>query len=336
MPGLESLSFGAPWILAALAALPIIYWLLRVTPPPPRRITFPPLRFLLGLKSPEETPARTPLWLLLLRLIAAAIVIAALAEPVLNAAPAATNSGPLVLFVDNGWTAAPEWAARQAAMTQALNTATRDARPVVIVATADAQNITPPLLDAGKALKSAEEIVPRAWLPDRKAALARLTAVHFKSAPQILWLSDSLDYNGGKEIADGLAHIGALSIFADSELKTPLALRPPESGAGGFKLTIVRANSGAAREGHVNALDAHGTPLGEAPFRFAPNAALAQAEINLPLELRNEAARIAIAGQDSAGATQLLDARFRRRPVGIVSGGTADIEQPLLSDIFYI
>ena len=70
MPGLESLSFGAPWILAALAALPVIYWLLRVTPPPPRRVTFPPLRFLLGLKSPEETPSRTPLWLLLRNVIA--------------------------------------------------------------------------------------------------------------------------------------------------------------------------------------------------------------------------------------------------------------------------
>ena len=121
MPDLASLSFGAPWILAALAALPVIFWLLRVTPPPPRRIIFPPVRFLSGLKSPEETPARTPLWLLLLRLLAAAIVIAAMAEPVLNAAPPTAGPGPLVLFVDNGWTAAHQWLARQAAMTQALN-----------------------------------------------------------------------------------------------------------------------------------------------------------------------------------------------------------------------
>jgi len=336
VPGFESLSFGAPWILTALAALPIIYWLLRVTPPPPRRITFPPLRFLLGLKSPEETPARTPLWLLLLRLVAAAIIIAALAEPVLNAAPATTSSGPLVLFVDNGWTSAAQWSARQAAMTQALNTASRDGRAVVIVTTADKPKATPALLDAGKALKSADELAPRTWLPDRSAALARLASVKFPARPQIFWLSDGLDHGDAKATADGLARIGALFVFADADLKTPLALRPPESIAGGFKVTVMRGDAGPARDGRVIALDGHGTPLGDAAFRFAKGTQTATAQLTLPLELRNEAVRLAIAAQDSAGAVQLLDARFRRRPVGIVSGGSADVEQPLLSDIFYI
>lgn len=78
---LSGLSFGAPWILAGLAILPAIYWLLRVTPPAPRRVVFPPLRLLLGLEAPQETPARTPLWLLALRLLAVALVIAALAAP---------------------------------------------------------------------------------------------------------------------------------------------------------------------------------------------------------------------------------------------------------------
>jgi len=56
---LGQLSFGAPWILAALVLLPAIWFLLRVTPPLPRRVVFPPLRLLLGLKDTEETP-RTP------------------------------------------------------------------------------------------------------------------------------------------------------------------------------------------------------------------------------------------------------------------------------------
>jgi len=60
---LSTLSFGAPWVLLALIALPAIWLLLRVTPPAPKRVVFPPLRLLLGLKDSEETPARTPLWL---------------------------------------------------------------------------------------------------------------------------------------------------------------------------------------------------------------------------------------------------------------------------------
>ncbi len=57
---LAGLSFGAPFILGALIVLPAVWWLLRVTPPLPRRIVFPPLRLLLGLSGKEETPARTP------------------------------------------------------------------------------------------------------------------------------------------------------------------------------------------------------------------------------------------------------------------------------------
>ena len=68
------MSFGAPWVLAALAALPVLWWLLKVTPPQPRRIAFPPIRLLLGLKDEEQTPAHTPWWLLLLRLMAAGLL----------------------------------------------------------------------------------------------------------------------------------------------------------------------------------------------------------------------------------------------------------------------
>ena len=57
MSWFTSLSFGAPWVLAGLAVLPVIFWLLRVTPPAPTRVVFPPLRLLLGLPAKEETPA---------------------------------------------------------------------------------------------------------------------------------------------------------------------------------------------------------------------------------------------------------------------------------------
>ena len=47
---------------------------LRLTPPAPRRVRFPALRLLKDLPQQEETPARTPPWLLLLRLLLAACV----------------------------------------------------------------------------------------------------------------------------------------------------------------------------------------------------------------------------------------------------------------------
>ena len=54
------------------------------------------------------------------------------------------------------------------------------------------------------------------------------------------------------------------------------------------------------------------------------------------MELRNDIARLEIVSEHSAGAVQLLDKRWRRRTVGIMTGSTADTAQPLLASNFYL
>ena len=66
------LSFAEPLLLLGLVSLPVLWWLLRVMPPRPRRVEFPPTRLLFDIAPKEETPSRTPWWLTLLRLAAAA------------------------------------------------------------------------------------------------------------------------------------------------------------------------------------------------------------------------------------------------------------------------
>ena len=69
------LAFAAPAVLLALLGLVALYFLLRVTPPSPRRTLFPPLRLLIGLDPKETTPARTPWPILALRLAIGALII---------------------------------------------------------------------------------------------------------------------------------------------------------------------------------------------------------------------------------------------------------------------
>src|ERR1051325_11292789 len=136
MLALGSLAFASPWLLAALAALPVIWWLLRVTPPAPRRIVFPAIRLLLGLTPREETPARTPWWLILLRTVLAALVVLALAHPLLNPQTRLAGSGPIALVIDDGWAAAPDWRPRPTAALDVLAEAEREDRQIILVTTA--------------------------------------------------------------------------------------------------------------------------------------------------------------------------------------------------------
>ena len=88
--------------------------------------------------------------------------------------------------------------------------------------------------------------------------------------------------------------------------------------------------------GVVRAIDPKGSPIGEARYTFAPQDRETEAAFDLPVELRNDIARLEISGERSAGAVQLLDKRWRRRAIGIVSGSTNDTAQPLLASTFYL
>ncbi|MGH7093926.1 MAG: BatA domain-containing protein, partial [Stellaceae bacterium] len=136
MLALGSLAFASPWLLTALAALPAVWWLLRVTPPAPRRVPFPAIRLLIGLRPREETPARTPWWLILLRTVVAALIILALAHPLMNPRSQLPGSGTLILAIDDGWAAARDWQQRQTAALDVLAEAGRENRPVVLLTTA--------------------------------------------------------------------------------------------------------------------------------------------------------------------------------------------------------
>ena len=116
---------------------------------------------------------------------------------------------------------------------------------------------------------------------------------------------------------------------------TALGLAGVDNLAGALQARVLRADLSARPTGVLRALDAKGLTIGETPFDFGGGRD-ATAKFDLPIELRNDVARIAIADERSAGAVALLDDRSRRRRVAIASGASADIAQPLLSPTYYL
>jgi hypothetical protein len=331
LPALFSqLSFGAPWVLAGLLALPVLWWLLKVTPPQPRRIAFPPLRLLLGLRNEEQTPAHTPWWLLLLRLLAAGLLIAALSDPLLGRAPQVSGGGPVVLVIDNGWTAAKNWGERQSVIADLLRGAGN--RPVAIMPTAASAPVT--LLDAGAAEREVRELNPMSWPGDRMAVAASLGRARFAVRPQIFWLSDGIEDGSGRPFRDALARLGSVRIFAPQS--AALGLLPPVRDGTGFQVTAIAPGAGSANQAVVAAIGRNGETLSDTNVIFKSGDAHGRGHIAMPLEIRNQTARLEIRGEDSAGAVQLLDSGGTERRAGIVSASTSENEQPLLSDVYYL
>jgi Domain of unknown function (DUF4159)/Aerotolerance regulator N-terminal len=324
------LSFGTPLILAALLVLPLLWWLLRVTPPLPRRTPFPPLRLLRGLEDEEQTPAATPWWLLLLRLLAAALLIVALADPLLGRSPKLATAGPLVLVVDNGWTAARDWDSRQELIADLLHSA--QGRPVAIIPTAGAAPTG--LLNEGEAARLAKELKPMPWPGDRAAAAAALGRFNFAAAPALYWLSDGIEDSKSKLLQDALHRYGGAQLFAPARL--PLGLLPVTRDASGFAMTAIRGDASAPLEVEAGAIGARGETLAATRLRFKRGELRAHGHIALPMEVRNATTRLSLTGEDSAGAVQLLDRGAAQRSAGIVSESASGEGQPLLSDVYYL
>jgi hypothetical protein len=332
------LSFAEPFLLLGLLSLPVLWWLLRVMPPRPRRIEFPPTRLLFDIAPKEETPSRTPWWLTALRLLAAALVIVAAAGPIWNPQTgAAGSSSPLVILLDDGWSAAASWDARIKAADELIANADSNRRGVALVPLSEpARDIT--LMPSGTARVALRQLAPKPYSIERVETLPAIE--RFLKATgdcEIAWLTDGVDTGRGPEFLEALSKtLGdrALTIF-EGGTPPPLALVAAENAAAKMTVKVLRADGGIAA-GIVRAIDAKGSPIGEARYTFAPQARETEAAFDLPVELRNDIARLEISGERSAGAVQLLDKRWRRRAIGIVSGSTNDTAQPLLASTFYL
>lgn len=344
MVTLGAISFVFPWVLTALAVLPLVWLLLRVTPPAARRLSFPAIRLLFGLTSPERSSARTPWWLLLLRLACIGLIIVALAEPVMNLRQAMRQS-PLVVLVDDGWAAAAQWTQRQTALVRALEGAARDNRPVMMITTAPAQTATPAALSytpAAEALNVARGLSAKPWSTDRTSVFERLKAATLRPPTEAIWIADGVASTADDDIAEYLQRLGRLTILTAPQQNGPYVLGPadrvPEGDENVIEVTVRRPAASVESPVVVGVLaqDSAGRTVARAEANFEDGASVTTARFTVPTTLGNRMARLAIDGMGGAAGTYLLDDRWTRRPVGVVSDNPDGIITPLLEDGFYV
>ncbi len=342
MPGLAgSLSFAAPWMLAGLAALPVIWWLLRLTPPRPESVTFPPTSLLLGLKAREKTPVRSPWWLTALRMLVAIAVIGALAGPQIKPPASASTalSQPLLVVVDNGWTAGSRWAARRTFADQLASLAEDNGQTLYLAPAAGPAGPLQPLTPA-EFRQHFASLAPQPYPGDR-AALAQQIEKELGSQRgkiSVAWLADGVQDPAADTLGKALSGLtgGTVDVYSDAPGSGALALTESSSnGAGPIRARVLKAEAGP-RAGQVAAVTARGERLAVASFDIPSQKTTADVSLDLPLDLRNQVSRLEIVGESSAGGVFLLDGRSQRRRVGLVASEGTDEAQPLLSPTYYL
>ena len=334
---LGPIGFAAPWLLLALAALPILWIILRAVPPAPIRRRFPGVALLLGLTDDDTVTDRTPWWLLLLRMLAVAAVIVGLAGPVLNprADGEAASRLPLLIVSDASWANARDWNAQVAVMDGLLAEAGRDGRAAAIM---ELSNPEAPVFRAAETWRSGlPGLTPAPWAPTPET-LEAAAGLLGEDGFETRWFSDGLVHEGRDALLDALEARGPVTVHESA--RSVLALRPAQLSDGLVDLTALRAAPGGTREITVSAhgLDPAGIPrvLASLPMTFEDGTTETTGALSLPPELRARVTRFEISGETQAGAVTLTDDGLKRREVALIAGREDREGLELLSPLHYL
>lgn len=334
---LGSLGFIAPWLLAGLLALPLLWLVLRAVPPAPIKRRFPGVALLLGLSDDESQTDRTPWWLLLLRLLAVALVIIGFAGPVLNPTKTETGTGPLLVVMDATWADARDWARRMDRVEVVVTEAGRAGRPVAVVALTDLPTGDLPFQTAESWLTRLSSVQPNPWSPDPETVTAWIDALP-QEGFDTFWMSDGLDRAERAPLLAAFEARGAVRVFESP--RPVLGLHPAVYDEGVITVRISRAAPGPSDEFAIVArgLDPLGVDrdLARVEGQFDGDALEASIDLSLPAELRNRVTRFEIEAVRSAAAVSLTDDALRRREVGLLAGQGDAESFELLSPLHYL
>lgn len=330
------IGFLNPWILSALAALPVLWWLLRIMPPPPKRIILPSARFLEGLVSDQRIPSKTPWWILLLRLTVAALAITAMAGPVYSPAPEPVSARPLLVVIDNSWAAAKNWDAQTKAADDAISRADRSGVPIHILSLAAPPALMGPFDSAG-ARGAVKGLSPRPWHNDYKAAAERLSEYSSSGEASILWLGTGISEEGFSGFATKLSSLGNLTYYESQARDLPLVLKRFESRTREMDAAIdAPPGIPASTQASVQAAGGNGNVLDQKTVSLDPGKLPAPVVFDMPENLRGKIASFHLAGGYGAGGVFLMDSRSRKHSVGIAGPEEESETKPFIEPSYYL
>ena len=324
-------TFLAPLGLLGLLVLPLIFWLLKATPPSPKNESFPPIKILADVLTEEETPDRTPLWLLLFRIALVTLLAIALARPVMTR-QGAQDVRPLLLVVDNDYGAAANWGQIMREAEARVTAARRANVNVALAFTRDDAQVK--FEAAGVALETLKSSSPLPLAADYGKTTQRLAGLDISGA-QAVWLSGGLQHGDASDMSAVLTKAAATQIVVPASERSPILAGGLTETERGFRSLFYRVDTASLRESEAVVYSSDGSVIARAPMVFSPGNKSAEAEFELPADLRNRIARISPDGASGAGAVRLLDDSWGRPVVGIIDNGQTNI-QPLLSDVYYV
>lgn len=338
---LTQVTFIHPWILAGLIFLPALWFLLQVTPPGPKRILFPAARLFKDIQPIETTASKTPWWILLLRLLIAALVLIALAKPVINPSAALPGNGAVRIVMDNGWESAQTWRLQTQKAKEIFKQAGREKRSIYILTTAPAAGDKRPQqfgpLSQGDAEATLKGLAPRPWPSSYTQTDELIKTEKPQDTALSFWLSSGAGNTAILPLIKTLQAQGGLELYKPDNADLPVLLRPSDKFSSTLEVMIkTHTDLPAGVPLTVEARSDKGDILITQNINTNGSDKDIRVPLDLPTSMQNKMTQISIAGRNGAGTTMILDNRYQKRSVGIVLPPGKEETAPLMEQSYYI
>ena len=322
--------FAYPFILIALAALPVIWLLLRAVPPTPVQRRFAAVTLLLGLRDKDQVSERTPWWLLLMRMIALGAIIFGLAKPELRYGEDSFTQDRMLIVLDGGFAHEKFAQVHREQIETLLSSAETDQK---LIAVLDIAN--PDTLDWQTADFHQERLAnwtPKPWVPNFEDSFDPVASN--SSSYDTVWFSDGLEYGNQR-----LALLDAFQNRGNVEIRAP-------SGDIGVLQSVSR--DGDELIAQVRFSDAPSFAPNVVFRGLTPSGALTEfarlpvsldtltAAVSLPAELSARLTHVVLECEHHTGAIVHVSGYLARRRVGLFSIDPSEEVADLLQPLHYL
>lgn len=335
MGGLGNFSFATPWALSALLLLPLLWHLLRTTPPKPKTVRFPAVRLLQELVNERVLATRTPWWVLVLRSLMASLLIFSVAGPTLNARDfIGHDDRPHIVLVDNDWATMDHWPSYHKELKRLLRAAEENKHPFFLISANGPHSTDGPTLP--RLRHAIERLTPQPWPIDRAALMDRLKALTstLEEEPIITWLSNGLQNPDQTDFLNDLDQLGQVEYVFDATATASSILKRVERHPDGFRVEFSNLQTTPLAPLTLQILDAKGAILQQESYTPTPTKRTGDIMLRLPTELKSRAERIRLGGVTTPAGQYLLDEKWRDQSVGIIA--QKGQEKSLLAPAYYV
>lgn len=336
----STITFLNPWLLTAIFALPALFFLLRVSPPPANRIVFPAFRFIKDLQPDTHTARHTPWWILLLRILVLALVILAFSEPVKNLQndiAIKDDKNAVRIIIDNSWASAHNFEdIRDKALEIAL-LAERQNKAIDLHTTApmpaDGKTISQAPVSASAARGLIKGLSPRPWSSDNTGVIRALR----REKQDSFFLSSGLDDQSGTLLNELQKVSGTIHLYVPDDKNSPAVLKPDIN----MNEVSVSIQSSTAIKNllplSLRAEAKNGTVLDTRTLTTLDhNRKSHKFVFQITEDQHHLISQIKVLGRRDAGSVLIFGSTDRRKTVGIYRSQSTDNALSLDDDAYYI